>query len=279
MVDLSSISSGLKLGKDGIWYTDEKTAISYPDEGNRMCYAVEDKSFWFRHRNACIVESIKMFPPKDNGPIFDIGGGNGFVSLAISDAGFKVVLVEPGIDGVRNAKKRGVRHIVCTSLENAGFVPKSIPAIGLFDVLEHIEDDKAFLRSIKSLLMDRGKLYLTVPAHPFLWSNEDTLSEHFRRYTIPSLSKELIEAGFCVDYATTIFGFFPVPIFLFRTIPFKLGFRKETLNAGDVSRGHVVNSAALLRLLESAFNREISNIRKKAPMRFGGSCLVVASSP
>jgi SAM-dependent methyltransferase len=279
MIDIGGISSDLRLGKDGIWYANEKTAISYPDEGNWMCYAVEEKSFWFRHRNACIVESIKIFPPMHNGPIFDIGGGNGFVSLAISDAGFKVVLVEPGIDGVRNAKTRGVRHIVCASFQDARFIPKSIPAIGLFDVLEHIEDDKAFLRSIKSLLTDHGKLYLTVPAHPFLWSNEDTLSGHFRRYTIPSLSKELIDAGFRVDYATHIFRFFPILIFLFRTIPFKLGFRKDTLNAGDVSRGHTVNSAAFLRFLESALSREISNIRKKIPMRFGGSCLLVASSP
>lgn len=54
----------------------------------------------------------------------------------------KVVLLEPGPDGVRNARRRGVRQVLRGTLEAAGFLPDSIPSAGLFDVLEHIEDDR-----------------------------------------------------------------------------------------------------------------------------------------
>ena len=41
--------------------------ISYPDEGNEACFAVEDESFWFRHRNACLVEMVRNFTPEGKG--------------------------------------------------------------------------------------------------------------------------------------------------------------------------------------------------------------------
>jgi len=79
MIDLKSISMGLELGDDGIWYSTDTENISYPSEGNDACFAVEENSFWFKHRNKCITSVVKCFPPENNGTIFDIGGGNGFV--------------------------------------------------------------------------------------------------------------------------------------------------------------------------------------------------------
>jgi hypothetical protein len=52
----------------------------YPDEGNEACFQIEDQSFWFRHRNDCIRELAQNLPPKWKGPIFDGGGGNGFLT-------------------------------------------------------------------------------------------------------------------------------------------------------------------------------------------------------
>ena len=42
---------------------------------------------------------MRRFPPP--GTVFDVGGGNGFVTLAIQNAGMDAVLVEPGPEGVR----------------------------------------------------------------------------------------------------------------------------------------------------------------------------------
>ena len=86
MVDIASIAPGLELHEDGIWYSPDEQPVSYPDEGHGACIALEDGSFWFRHRNRCIVAAVKAFPPPDGGTIFDIGGGNGFVARGLLDA-------------------------------------------------------------------------------------------------------------------------------------------------------------------------------------------------
>ena len=146
---------------DGVWYSKNSEELSYPQSWYDECYSVEDKSFWFRHRNNCIVKSVKRFSP--NCRILDVGGGNGFVSLGLANEGIHPILVEPAIQGALNAKKRGLKDIVCSSLD-AGLKDKNqIPAIGIFDVLEHIDDDDKFLLRLKDFLTYNGLLYITVP--------------------------------------------------------------------------------------------------------------------
>lgn len=276
MDDIHDIAPTLRKGQDGIWYSPENVDISYPADGNDICMAVEDQSFWFKHRNACIVAAVSAFPPGDRGPICDIGGGNGFVSTALVRAGFDVVLVEPGRSGAANAKKRGLENVICSTMQTAGFSDNLFSAIGLFDVLEHMDDDRAFLRSIHALLKDNGTLYMTVPAYPWLWSGEDNMAGHIRRYTRASLSSVVELDGFEVVYASYIFRFLPLPIFLLRTIPHRLGL---TGRADDHRRGaaqHVVSLSLVMRVVNRMLAAEVSNIREKQSMCFGGSCLLVA---
>ena len=78
------------------------------------------------------------------------------MALAIERAGFDVVLVEPGLTGATNGKNKGLKDVICATADAARFKPHSLPAIGLFDVLEHIEDDLSFLKSLKRLLKKLG---------------------------------------------------------------------------------------------------------------------------
>ncbi len=78
------LAQNLKL-KDGIWFTDHNSAISYPEEGNDACFQVEDSSFWFKHRNACIAKVVENYKPE--GMFLDVGGGNGFVSSMLASKG------------------------------------------------------------------------------------------------------------------------------------------------------------------------------------------------
>lgn len=276
MFDVSSISASLIQAEDGIWYGPEDAAISYPEHGNEGCFAVEDRSFWFKHRNACITEAVTSFPPGDVGPIFDIGGGNGFVSLGLASAGLDVVLVEPGRSGAANAKKRGIANIICASTQAAHFRENSLSAVGLFDVLEHIEDDKAFLQSINAVLKNSGMLYLTVPAYAFLWSNEDRLAGHFRRYTLKTLSAILGSTGFEVIYSSYIFRFLPIPIFLCRTVPDKLGLTSRAHDSEKAAHAHAASSTLAARILNRLLATEVASLRNRKTMRYGGSCLIVA---
>jgi SAM-dependent methyltransferase len=161
MIDLTQISRNLEQSEEGHWRCKSVSPISYPDWGNEACFQVEDSSFWFQHRNACILEALQGYPPP--GPFFDIGGGNGFVAKAMQDAGIEVVLVEPGAAGAANARERGIQHVVCATLEDAGFIPASLPAIGLFDVVEHMEDDRKFLELVRTHLSPGGRSLTTLP--------------------------------------------------------------------------------------------------------------------
>jgi len=279
MIDIKSISSGLTLRNDGIWCCADKYGISYPSEGNEVCFAVEDLSFWFKHRNNCITCIVKAYPPKRDGSIFDIGGGNGFVSLGLAKEGFDVVLVEPGATGALNAKFRGLKKVIWATMDSARFKPQSLPAVGLFDVLEHIEDDIFFLKTIKRLLIKGGYLYLTVPSFGFLWSEEDDLAGHFRRYSLKNISGIIESVGFNIDFSSYIFCLLPVPVFILRTIPYRMGITKNKNKITHVSRDHAINKGILTKLLSIIFKKEIENLKNKRVMKFGGSCLVVARRP
>jgi hypothetical protein len=65
--------------------------------GNDNCFALEDNSFWFKYRNNCIIQLAKQYV-KDN-LLFEIGGGNGFVSKGLEENGIQTCLIEPGIQG------------------------------------------------------------------------------------------------------------------------------------------------------------------------------------
>jgi SAM-dependent methyltransferase len=278
MIDLENITTGLEQKNDGIWYASRKSSVSYPDDGHERAAQLEDESFWFRHRNDCIVALVNSYPPARGGPIFDIGGGNGFVAQGLTGAGYETVLVEPSAYGARTGLERGLRGIVCSTLKDARFEPSSLPAVGLFDVVEHIEDDANFLRTIHGLLMERGRVYLTVPAYSWLWSDADVRAGHYRRHTIDSVERLLTSAGFEVEFSTYFFRFLPLPIFLFRALPFRLGFAKNRItDMNTVRRAHTGANGMKEDMVQRVLAPEIRRINESRPMYFGGSCLVAAS--
>ncbi len=269
MVDLAGIAPNLRLNEEGIWCSIDSSTISYPSEGNEDCFAIEDASFWFTHRNACITEVVRRFPP--SGTIFDIGGGNGVVANALRRGGFDVALLEPGMEGARNARVRGIETVICSTLEDAGFLRGSLPAAGLFDVLEHIEDDEGFLRSLHAYLMPGGRIYLAVPAYNLLWSAEDDYAGHYRRYTLKRLDRVFRAAGFTGEFSTYFFQPLPLPIFLLRTIPSLLRlYRVSAENTQSEHAGGGSAGAVLDRLLA----RERQQLARGRSIPFGGSCLV-----
>jgi len=273
MMIVSEIAINLRLLEEGIWISQNASQdISYPKDGNNACLKIEEQSFWFKHRNDCLIEVFKRFPPE--GTLFDVGGGNGFVSLALKNSGFDTIIVEPGIEGARNAKQRGLDPVICSTLEGAEFKENAIPAMGMFDVLEHIEDDVGFLRKTCALLKKNGRLYLAVPAHKILWSTEDDFAGHYRRYALGELTKKLESIGFEIDYASYFFSLLPLPIFLLRTIPSKIGIRKKrTLQQNQ--KEHTPKQGLLGHLLDWHLSKELSRIRNDK-ISFGASCLVVA---
>lgn len=275
--ELAELAANLKRDGSRIWTSGNEAEVSYPTTGHGDCFAIEDRSFWFQHRNRCLLALVGAFPPPNGGEILDIGGGNGVVSRALEDAGYRVVLLEPGYSGAINAQQRGVSTILCSTLQAAGFPDNCVPAAGLFDVLEHIKDPQNFLGELKKKLKPDGRLYLTVPAYSSLWSLQDIAAGHYRRYRMRKIKQELSAAGFTVDFSSYLFWLLPLPVFIFRALPFRLGLGKNHASSKGSARDHGVDKGLAHQLINAMLKPEERLLSKGRRIPFGGSCLIAAS--
>ena len=158
-----------------------------------------------------------------------------------------MVLIEPSAGGAEIAHHRGVPSL-CATLEQLRLPDACLPAIGMFDVLEHLENREQALTEIRRVLIPGGHLLLTVPALSSLWSGFDVAAGHYVRYNKRSLGAELERHGFEIQQLGYFFALTVLPLFAMRAIPYRLGIRKpiaeeETLGA---SGGIIGRIAAVL---------------------------------
>jgi SAM-dependent methyltransferase len=275
--DLATLGSGLEYDLSIKMVRSRHSSwISFPPDGNVEYAKVEADSFWYRHRNECILAVMKQFPP--NTPLFDIGGGNGFVTRYLEENGTPSVLVEPGPAGIATAKDRGVEKLIQSTLHDAEFSADVMPGAGAFDVVEHQEDDVGFLREIHHALVPGARLYLTVPAYSWLWSQTDVNGGHFRRYTLSRLRTILPTAGFSVEFATYIFSLLPLPIWWTRTLPYWRQRRLGGTTAAERFDPHTADRRGLGRLVNRILRLELRRLSRGKSIPFGGSCMVVATA-
>ena len=271
---IEDLSASLTRNSDGIYTSRGSHEVSYAEDGHDTCFNVEDHSFWFQHRNNCIASTVAKHPYK--GALLDIGGGNGYVAKRLVEEGRDVVLLEPGMVGARNARRsRSLEHVVCATIEDAGFHPGSFGALGMFDVIEHIDDDRGFLENSAELLAREGRLYLTVPCHDWLWSTADVDAGHYRRHTMDSL-RHLLDGLFRIDYMSYFFRPLVAPEYLLRALPYRMGLLR---NRGVLSTEaeHGSGNGLATRGVAYLLRREAMKIAAGESIRAGASCLVAAT--
>jgi SAM-dependent methyltransferase len=145
---------------------------------------LDDRHWWYRARRRIIADLIRREArPPANAEVLEIGCGTGH-NLAML-AGFgHVEGLELDDEARAISEKRLGRKVMSAPLPELAGVPDGhYDLIGAFDVIEHIEDDKAALTSIAAKLKPRGKFIMTVPAHQWMWSAHDVVNHHKRRYS------------------------------------------------------------------------------------------------
>jgi SAM-dependent methyltransferase len=135
----------------------------------------------------------------------EIGCGTGFVLNGVRTAfpGVDAAGSELFVEALGYASERlpGV-HFMQMDARHIPF-RQALDVVGAFDVIEHIEDDEGVLREVHLALRPGGTLLLTVPQHPWLWSDQDDYAHHVRRYTRDELQGKLRAAGFKVAWQTS----------------------------------------------------------------------------
>jgi SAM-dependent methyltransferase len=171
--------------------------------------ALEDRHWWFIGRRRLYPELLAGVLERDLGrppgglAVADVGCGVGGFLAPLQRFG-RVLGLELDEQAIAWCRQRGFARTAVASSAALPLPDASQDLVCLWDVLEHTPDDRAALREARRCLRPGGHLALSVPAYPWLYSNNDRVARHYRRYTRTALRARLLEAGFELRKATYV---------------------------------------------------------------------------
>jgi SAM-dependent methyltransferase len=158
-------------------------------------YQKEEATHWWIKGRRDIVKALVAQEDRD-AKVLDIGCSGGLLMKELSDLGFRDV---HGVDlsrtGVAMARKRGQRNARVADGTKMPYRPNSFDVLIASDILEHIPDEGRALREWARVLKPGGKAYLFVPAFMSLWSAQDEVNFHQRRYRRKELAEKVRRQG------------------------------------------------------------------------------------
>jgi SAM-dependent methyltransferase len=167
--------------------------------------AVEDQHFWFVSRNRIIARLVQQLttPLKPGYQVLEMGCGTGNTLRVLERVCRQgsVIGLDLFPEALHYARQRVSCQLILGDIHEVNF-EQPFDLIGLFDVLEHLPDDREILLSLYRWLKPGGTLLLTVPAHPSLWSYFDQASHHCRRYRHRDLTRKLTDTGYQIDFSS-----------------------------------------------------------------------------
>ena len=234
---------------------------------------LEAKNFWFRSRNRLILWALQRYFPKA-ASFLEMGCGTGFVLAAIERAlpNLAIQGSEIFIQGLELADQRLDRtELFQMDARHMPFT-QEFDVIGSFDVLEHIEEDQVVLSEMYRAVRPGGGILLTVPQHPWLWSQADAFAHHVRRYPAKQLRHKVEQAGFKVIYTTSFVSLLLPLMLLSRS-------QQQQPKADYDPLAELRIKGWLNALLEKILTVEFRMIRSGVSFPAGGSLLLIAKKP
>lgn len=229
----------------------------------------ENNHFWTSSRRY-FIKNIIMKYCRVNESIMEIGAGTCYIAKYLNEIGYyNYSIGDINKKSLEFAPDHFHRRKYQFNLVKNTFI-EHFDAVCMFDVLEHIDDNDKVVKNIYKMLKKDGKVIITVPAHQWLWSKQDHIAYHRKRYEV----KQLRELFLCNN-----FNILKVNAFFFSLIPFMylrkiLNRDSGIINENDFKERFKTNIfvniffKTVLFLEISLFNNYSSN--------YGGSILLVA---
>ncbi len=230
---------------------------------------LDQSHWWYRARREVLAALIRRVaqPPK-NAAILEIGCGTGHNLAMLREFG-RVDALELDEEARGLAEERLGRKVLSSPLpELSEVAERHYDLVGAFDVIEHIDDDRAAVASIASRLKPGGKLVITVPAHRWMWSAHDVVNHHKRRYSRQALRALIENSPLRLD----AIGYFNSLLF-----PVAVADRMSSKLRGKDDSDLKLPPAPLNRALERVFRTE-RHLIGRFPLPPGLSLFAVASA-
>src|SRR5262249_15031010 len=98
---------------------------------------------------------------------------------------------------------RGIGGRCARAASPLPFADGSFDLVCFFEVIEHIDDDGAFLDEVARGMVPRGKVFLSCPLNPDYWTYYDEVAGHVRRNRAAELEQKLAAHGFRIDRSSS----------------------------------------------------------------------------
>lgn len=184
-------------------------------------YNIEERLWWYRGRRRVCFELLKRFlAPGKEREILDVGCGTGYNLTSLRDFG-RARGVDASPEALRFCRQRGELEVSLHEADTLPFKDSTFDLVTAFDVIEHIEDDRAALAEFDRLLKPGGRLLIYTPALPWMYNEHDRRVHHQRRYTRPELREKIVQAGFVIEHLSYV-NLFILPIVLLARLYYKI---------------------------------------------------------
>ena len=257
--------------QDGIWHLGDAQQVNYPDEGFAAIEPGAGGNYWFDHRAQAVADALRDLGQPT---LWEVGAGSGAVSLRLEAAGFEVVAVEPLLTGAKTIAARSVGPVFCGLLHDLKLPTGALSVVGLFDVVEHLDDPAAVLLEVRRVLAPDGLIVLTVPAMNWLWSDEDNVAGHQTRYTRRTLRALVLRAGFTEVRSAYLYASLVAPAAAVRALPYRLGRRRTDDGALAALESQLDPSPLMDRVVRAVLSGE-TRIAERVSLPFGTSIIGV----
>jgi SAM-dependent methyltransferase len=168
------------------------------DRSNRVYHEAQDRMALLPNYYAWIAAH---FVDHLSGSVLELGCGAGFVMRNYVDNVTNIVAVDINpelLERLERSYPAGKVKAACVDLRGEWNEIANVRAdcVIALDVVEHFQDDAAFVAKLKRHLKPGGKVVIKVPAQSKLYNAMDEASGHFRRYDDDALRALMEKNGF-----------------------------------------------------------------------------------